>query len=172
LRVLTASLRKELKKPLGLLIRGPPDQTIKKLKLVIEEKKPKLVISVGDEVSRNMTLGGLRPDIIVLDGKIMRKPVTLLEAHTDRTIKLRNPAGTLTEDAETKVKDALSSRSSCTLLVDGEEDLITLLFMLHAPEGSLIIYGQPLKGIVVVKVDESSRRLARKIFNSMIVKKD
>jgi len=38
--------------------------------------------------------------------------------------------------------------------VDGEEDLAVIPCVLMAPEGSLILYGQPGEGVVLVETDK------------------
>src|SRR3989304_4348459 len=42
-------------------------------------------------------------------------------------------------------------RPEAVLFVEGEEDLLAIPCILEVPDGSLIIYGQPGQGIVVVK---------------------
>ena len=51
---ITKHLRQILKKPLGLLIEGDPEETVKVAKKYIEELKPPLIVTVGDIVSRNL----------------------------------------------------------------------------------------------------------------------
>jgi uncharacterized protein (UPF0218 family) len=52
-------------------------------------------------------------------------------------------------------------------MVTGEEDLITLPLVAYAPIGSIILYGQPSQGIVVVRVErriqETAKHLMRRI---------
>jgi len=52
-------------------------------------------------------------------------------------------------------------------LVEGEEDLLTIVAVLCAPENSLVVYGQPHEGIVVVKVTEKTRETMRHIVDAM-----
>ncbi len=172
MRVLTPELRKILKKPLGKLIKGQPDYTIEKLKEIIEKEKPSKIISVGDEVTRNMLMRNLKPDVMVIDGKVMRQPIASIQVKTERTLELKNPPGTLSDDAIMKLRQAISMEGTCKVLVKGEEDLLTLIAILHASEGSLVVYGQPLEGIVIVKVNRDSKRMAEKIVNCMEEKKD
>ncbi|MBI5047105.1 DUF359 domain-containing protein [Candidatus Micrarchaeota archaeon] len=40
------------------------------------------------------------------------------------------------------------------VLVDGEEDLTALAFILHAKAHDIVVYGQPHKGMVIVKPDK------------------
>jgi uncharacterized protein (UPF0218 family) len=53
------------------------------------------------------------------------------------------------------------------VMVDGEEDLLTLVAVLSAPEHALVVYGQPHRGIVVVKVTEETRERMRRIVDAM-----
>jgi len=52
-------------------------------------------------------------------------------------------------------------------MVDGEEDLLTLVVVLSAPEDALVVYGQPHRGIVVVKVTEETREKMWRIVDAM-----
>ena len=56
-------------------------------------------------------------------------------------------------------------KKNTALLVDGEEDILTLAAILSAPDHSIIIYGQPREGSVIVKVEDKVRKLAWKILN-------
>jgi len=159
-----------LKEPLGTLIRGSPNQTMHRLGRMIEEERPPKVIAVGDVVSRSMVEHGLQPDIIVVDHRVMRSPSTPFEAGVDRTVRVRNPAGTITEEAWLVLRDVMRQEGRTRVLVDGEEDLLTLVVGLHAPDGSFVVYGQPHEGIVVVRVTESKRRMFRQIVNLMEVR--
>jgi len=53
------------------------------------------------------------------------------------------------------------------IFVDGEEDLAVLPAMILAPDASIIIYGQPDEGIVLIKVDEEMRNRAKDILKKM-----
>ncbi len=167
IRLLTPALRQELKAPLGLLIRGSSDETMQKLRELIEKGSPPMVISVGDAVSDSMIKHGIPSHVLIVDNKIMRTPIKPIPAITYQTVHLRNPPGTLEEEAWAVMRNALSGKSRTKVLVDGEEDLLTLVALLCAPENSLVIYGQPHEGIVVVKVREKTRRKIRRIVDAM-----
>jgi len=53
------------------------------------------------------------------------------------------------------------------VIVDGEEDLLTLVTVLSAPDDALVVYGQPHKGIVVVKVTKETREKMHRIMDAM-----
>lgn len=167
IRRLTPKLREELKDPLGLLIQGSFDETMKKLKELIKKEKPSKIISVGDSVSESMTRHGVSPQVLIVDNKVMREPIQPIAVDADQTLHLKNPAGTLAEEAWTVMKEALKGKRRTRVLVDGEEDLLTLVAVLCAPKNSLVVYGQPREGIVVVKVTEKTREMVRRIVDSM-----
>ena len=53
--------------------------------------------------------------------------------------------------------------TDCWLVVNGEEDLLTLPAILFAPLNSLVLYGHWQYGIIVVEVDEKIKEKVRKI---------
>jgi uncharacterized protein (UPF0218 family) len=121
IRLLTPSLRKELKAPLGLLIQGSFRQTMGKLRRIIEESKPVKIIAVGDRVSENMLKSGLRLDLAIVDSKVMRKPIKPLKFSVNRTLHVSNPAGTLTNEAFQTMEEALSLEGRVRVLVVVQE---------------------------------------------------
>jgi uncharacterized protein (UPF0218 family) len=82
-------------------------------------------------------------------------------------IQVKNPQGKITHEAITAIQNALEANTHTHILVDGEEDLLTLIAVLYAKENSLVIYGQPRKGIVVVKVTAAKRAEAKRILEAM-----
>jgi uncharacterized protein (UPF0218 family) len=160
-------LREKLKAPLGLLLQGSFDETMKKLAELIETEKPSNVISVGDTVSDNMVKHGISMQVLIVDNKVMRDPIQPIVVDADQTLHLKNPPGTLTEEAWIVTRRALNGKGRTKVLVDGEEDLLTLVAVLLAPENSLVVYGQPHEGIVVVKVTERKREKVQSIVDAM-----
>lgn len=169
IRRLTPVLRQKLKSPLGLLIRGTSDDTMKKLKELVEREKPSKIISVGDIVSDSMSRHDIPPHLMILDNKVMREAITPILLEADQTLHLKNPAGTLTDQAWTIVQKSLKQAKRTKIVVDGEEDLLTLVAVLCAPEKSLVVYGQPKEGIVVVKVTSQTKETVRQIVEAMEV---
>lgn len=166
-RLLTPSLREKLKSPLGLLIKGSFNETMRKLKELIEKEKPLMVISVGDVVSDNMMKHGLSPQVLIVDNKVMREPITPIPVQVDQTLHAKNPPGTLTNEAWSVMQEALKREKRTKVLVEGEEDLLTLAAVLCAPENSFVVYGQPSEGIVVIKVTEQEKEMVRQIVEAM-----
>jgi uncharacterized protein (UPF0218 family) len=156
-----------LKKPLGILIQGSFNETIARVKSMIENEKPSAIISVGDTVSKNLVENGVIPKLVIVDNKVMRKKSKPVTVPTEKIITAANPAGTITEEAITAIKEAIECCSNVKILVDGEEDLLTLIAVLYAPENSLVIYGQPYQGVVVINVTKEKRREIAEILKTM-----
>jgi uncharacterized protein (UPF0218 family) len=53
------------------------------------------------------------------------------------------------------------------VFVEGEEDLLVLPLLFLVPDGSVIVYGQPLEGIVVVKVSPEVSRKAKDLMDKL-----
>jgi len=165
--ILTPELRKELKAPLGLLIKGSFNHTARKIAELIDEKKPKKLIAVGDRVSRNMIKNKIALDVAIVDFRVMRRPISPLTFKAENTFQASNPAGTLTEEAWKTVERAINSPGRSKVIIKGEEDLLTLVAVLSAPNGSMVIYGQPKQGIVVLDVNEETKRKVREVIERM-----
>jgi len=165
--ILKPELRQELKTPLGTLVKGTPQQTGKELKELIKKEKAQYIISVGDIVSQALLELGIKPHVMIIDGKAMRKQTQLLKAETGNKITVNNPAGMLTPQAWAATEKALSQKEPTLIMVEGEEDLLTLVAVLKAPENSLVAYGQPNEGVVVVKTDATAKHKANLIIEAM-----
>jgi uncharacterized protein (UPF0218 family) len=163
----TPELRVKLKEPFGILIRGSFDETMEKMENIVKREKPPKIVSVGDIVSRNLHAYQMNPQLSITDNKRMRKRVKP-EAFTDKkVVHVKNPQGTITEEAIAVIREALESDDQFHIIVDGEEDLLALIAILYAPEKSLIVYGQPYEGIVVVEVTSEKKTDAMEILKAM-----
>ncbi len=168
IRLLTDELRKELKKPQGLLIEGPFQETMERLKELVEKEKPSLIISVGDIVSSHMVEHGISLDILLVDNKTMREPIQPIAVDVDQTLYAKNPPGAITDEAWAAVRQAIRQKGRTKVIIDGEEDLLTLVTVLSAPADAFVVYGQPRVGVVVVKVTEEAKETMRRIVDSMV----
>ena len=164
---LTPQLRIKLKEPFGRLIQGAPEQTMAKMKKLIEKEKPAKIISVGDIVSRNLHKHNIHPQLTIIDNISMREQKMPLEAEVEKTVYVDNPQATITQEAVGAVKEALKSDEHTHIVVKGEEDLLTLIAVLYAPINAFVVYGQPNLGIVVVKVTAEKKAQAQEFLNTM-----
>ncbi len=161
---LTEELRRFLSEPQGILYEGKGVDPISK---VLSDFEFTILACVGDVVSY-YALKVARPDVIVLDGRSVRRSIgkDLLEEIEEKTMEYEtlvaeNPAGHITEDLVEKLHVAVSIVAEgrrVRVFVKGEEDLSVIPLALMLPKGSLIVYGQPMRGVVAVSVDENKRR--------------
>jgi uncharacterized protein (UPF0218 family) len=164
MRKLPESLRLELRRPFGRIVNN--DELTEVL-----QSRTGLLISVGDECSYSLIKRGINPDIVIYDLRIKRKDVIgdirdVLGEFNEGEIIVHNQAGVIMDELIESVKSALS-KGKGKILVKGEEDLAALVVMMYAPNGSLIVYGQPDEGAVLVTENEEVRDRAVRSFESM-----
>jgi uncharacterized protein (UPF0218 family) len=165
--VLTPELSLKLKEPFGNLILGTPEETMGNLKEMVEMEKPSRIISVGDIVSQNLHKHNIHPQLTIIDNISLRTLKIPLETAVQKTVFVDNPQGTITQESISAVKESLESNEHTHIVVRGEEDLLTLITVLYAPENAFVVYGQPHLGIVVVKVSSERRTRAQEFLNAM-----
>jgi uncharacterized protein (UPF0218 family) len=165
---LTPELRIKLKEPFGNLIQGAPVETMGRMKELFEKEKPPKIISVGDVISRNLHKYKINPQLTIIDNISLREQAMPQEAAVEKTVYVNNPQGTITQEAILAVKEALERNEQHThIVVKGEEDLLTLIAVLYAPENAFVVYGQPYSGIVVVRVTSEKKAQAQEFLNAM-----
>jgi hypothetical protein len=164
---LTEEMRAKFKEPFGTLIEGSFDETMNKMKSMIERFEPSRIISVGDVVSLNLHEYGLNPQLSIIDNKSLRTQIMPEKNIAEKTVHVVNPQGTITKEAEAVVKEALQKHEHVHIVVEGEEDLLVLIAVLYASEGDFVVYGQPHVGIVVVKVSGEKKGQVERWLNAM-----
>jgi hypothetical protein len=103
---------------------------------------------------------------VVIDHKIMRKAVDPIEFDREY-VNVPNPPGTITAAAQKVLFEAIQCCQTLAIIVDGEEDLLVLPLMAHMPLGSVIIYGQPREGMVVITLTQERRDWANQFLSKM-----
>jgi uncharacterized protein (UPF0218 family) len=139
-----------------------------KLSELIESVKPKKIISIGDIVSRNILERNLPLNVFIVDNRSMRELIEPIDASVSKVLHLINPAGAISGDSWRIIDEAINSEGLVKVLVEGEEDLLTIVAALLAPVNSMVVYGQPNEGIVVINVTEEVKKEMREIINKMI----
>ena len=82
-----------------------------KLKELVQKEKPHSIISVGDVVSKNLHQYNIHPQITIIDNVSLRIQSTAPpEAHGEETVRVKNPQGTITEEANSSHPRSLSQR--------------------------------------------------------------
>ena len=145
---------------------------MRKLKECITAEEPPRIITVGDVVTENIHQAGIQPQLSVIDYFSLRNQAMPKQPPVEKTVYVHNPQGTITDEAITAIKAALEANKHTHVVVDGEEDLLTLIAVLYAPQNSFVVYGQPHLGIVVVKASQEKKDEAKGLLNEMKSSKD
>jgi len=161
---LSSEDRDELKRTLGPVIEGElPEEFVK--------KSPK--ITVGDVVTDTLLEQGIIPDVSIVDGKTQRGDFEKREwKDLEKISRLRNPRSSISKEAWDKVKQAIERDEKVTIIVDGEEDMLSLVSIVLCPKGGLVIYGIPDEGMVINEISEDIKEEAWEIINKMIEVED
>ncbi len=165
LRPAQADLQR-LKEPFGKLLPGNPSKTMPELNNIISRLHPRKVSAVGDVVSRETVATGIRVDLRIVDHTSMRKPTATFNLKAKTTYHVRNPAGVITLESWETIKLAMKDEDA-VILVDGEEDLLALPCIVESPSNSLVLYGQPSQGLIVVDTSSTVRNEASQILQRM-----
>jgi len=158
-------LRDQLKNPLGNLI---SDNDPNKENIIKKFSAESTIITVGDRTTENMLQLGLKPQVQIIDGLEKRNQRIVLTDDTVNTnLSCKNPPGEITEESIQVIQKAFSCESPVRITVDGEEDLLVIPVCIHAPENSIVMYGQPNEGLVIIRVTPEIKAKVQKILDSM-----
>ena len=165
IRVKDEKLRQKLRRPLGILLKSF-SEALKKAKEA--RLKGLQIISVGDRTTINFISNGFLPDISVVDGKEMRREAPKIREDLFKSVfTVRNPRGSINLEIASMFNRFLASKPSLIKVI-GEEDLLTLLFCVFFPRESVIFYGQPNKGVVMIKLTKTKKRELKRLFQKII----
>ncbi len=147
---MTRKAQERMQERIGLLITGEIPEPYQALKQMLKGEK---IIAIGDVVAENLQKVGIDPVMMVIDGKSMReeREERGMAIHCDITVK--NPASEITEELVDAIKKGYKR-----IFVEGEEDLAALPAILYADENTLIVYGQPSEGIMVIRPTEENKK--------------
>jgi GTP-dependent dephospho-CoA kinase len=129
-----------------------------------------VLVTVGDATTERLLLFNIIPDLSVVDGKERRiktskSEIVANEGDEDSKklslLRCSNKPGSVSRRAIATIRDALKMPFPVRILVSGEEDLLALPLFVLVPNGSVVLYGQPLEGMVIVRINEKVRRKAR-----------
>ena len=158
-------LRDQLKKPLGNLI---SDNDPNRENIIKKNSAESIIITVGDRTTENMLQLGLKPQVQIIDG-LEKRDQCLVPADDTVNTKLSciNPSGEITEESIQVIQKAFSSKPPVRIIVDGEEDLLVIPACIFAPENSIVMYGQPNEGLVIVHITPEIQAKVQKILDAM-----
>ena len=158
-------LRDQLKNPLGNLV---SDNDPNKENIIKKISAESVIITVGDRTTENMLQLGLKPQIQIIDGLEKRnRRVVPTDDAVNTNLSCRNPPGEITEESIQVIQKAFSSEPPVRITVDGEEDLLVLPVCMYAPEGSVVMYGQPNEGLVIVHIMPDIQAKVQKILDAI-----
>ncbi len=167
---ITDRLREELAIPFGRLYEGRGPELVRSIK---EIETADFLATIGDLVSLFTFQAGYQPDIVVIDFKTERRVLgesfesdmmSYLKGYS--ILRVKNPQGHVTEELVDALKTAIAERKTC-VIVDGEEDMSALPLALLLPEGSVILYGIPSRGIAAYTVSEEGKVLISRMVEEM-----
>jgi uncharacterized protein (UPF0218 family) len=128
----------------------------------------------GDMVTGQALRLGKIPLVAIVDFKTKRNEPIDREAFAElarrRSIRVRNPAGMLTEGLRRAVEE-LTLEGGGLVEVDGEEDLGALALVEALPAGATVIYGIPGAGVSFVPVNARTKDHVRALIAQMEVRK-
>ena len=158
------SLRDQFKTPLGVLLPIGEDN---KENIQKHLSKNSYVITVGDQTTEKMINFGLIPSLQIIDGFEKRQKRDLPKLGNATELKIDNPATEITVESVEMIKKAFFMNSPVRITVFGEEDLLVLPVCIHAPDNSIVLYGQPNEGLVLVKITTEIRNKAQTLLDLM-----
>ncbi len=160
------SMRKELQKPLGRVLESF------EIKDSVVKQKDNIIVSVGDVTTETIFLCGVQPSLAIIDLHVERKPYQTLESFKFpkkyTSLRVQSGPGYISKEAEKSIgvwAKGLKLHKRVVLVVEGEEDLLTLPVILAAPIGSFVYYGSPpstgKEGLVEIEVTRERKRFVR-----------
>ncbi len=108
--IVTPETLSAFKNPFGTLIQGDPTETMIRLAGIVRKQKPPKIISVGDTVSKNLHKHGIIPQLAITDNLAMRKKTAPQIFEGKNIIKVKNPQGTITQQAIDSIRNALQTK--------------------------------------------------------------
>lgn len=158
------NLRDKLKKPLGILLK---DSDVTKESVLKNIPTGSFVISVGDATTEKLIKYGIVPSLQIVDGVEKRIKRDLPSGNVKTTLSCNNPPAEITIESVKIIKKAFQSTKPVRIAVNGEEDLLVLPVVVYAPENSVVLYGQPNEGLVIVPINAEIRNKAQSVMDSM-----
>jgi hypothetical protein len=160
-------MRPKLAKPLGKLFDA---SEIASGSFAKEVDASSVVVTVGDRVTETLGRIGRVPDVQIVDAKENRVKRRPPDVPHSKSIRARNPPGTITEEAIEAIRKAFSCKKPSRVLVEGEEDLLVIPAVILAPASAIVLYGQPGVGIVAVRATSAAKARNRALLARMATK--
>ncbi len=154
-------LAPELRRPWGRVYPSPSRDTLRRL------AESGVLATVGDATTVSFVRVGAKPDVAVVDGRIARShEAPDVTGEFTLVLRLENPPGTITEASVAVIEEAFLNAldgDPTVVKVLGEEDLLTLVVLMVAPENSIVAYGLPGEGMVILRVTQALKDRVREV---------
>ncbi|MBI2077406.1 MAG: DUF359 domain-containing protein [Euryarchaeota archaeon] len=139
-----------------------------------ELKREDRVVAVGDIVTKTLLDADRPPWIAVVDYKTQRGEDdpglrAQLSGWGKKVLRAENAPATISDELFHAVQQALKSKSTVRIEVEGEEDLAGLPVLAIAKDGIVLLYGVPGKGVCLVRVNPGVRETALRLLERMRV---
>ncbi len=151
-----------LRQPFGTLVF---DRDVTKQKISSMLRDANKIITVGDATTERVLSFDITPDIAIIDGIERRSVRGSSINYPAKELLCTNPAGTISEEAVRILQEALKTLPPVIVKVRGEEDMLALPLFTLAPLGAVVLYGQPLEGMVLVNITEEKQKQARDLMD-------
>lgn len=163
--------REQFKKPIGKVIKN-----LKSIEKILKNKS--MVVAIGDIVVLNLFEKGITADVSIIDYRTRRhiisseqKEVLLKLQNSNNTLTANNFPGTIERRAVGLINKSLTNffetGKKQVILIEGEEDLLTIPAILLSPLESIVLYGQPNVGVVVVTITERRKKEIKYLFSKL-----
>ncbi len=163
---LSEHIRLKFKNPIGHLYK--PEEVnclINKISEYIQ--KGFHIISVGDRVTLTLINHSIPIKLAIIDKKERRHNRVVSPTNFfNRIVVVRNEAGTINFGICKYIIESFYYSGNTLIFVIGEEDLVATLTLLISNIKAIMVYGQPLQGIVLCQVNEN---LAKRIIKMLEV---
>lgn len=159
------SLRDKFKAPLGILLL---EKDATKQNIIKHIPENSFMITVGDRTTEKMIEFGLTPSLQIIDNqekRVKREPPKSSDIQTD--LMCDNPPAEITLESIETIKKAFSLKPPVRLTINGEEDLLVLPVCVYAPDNSVVMYGQPNEGLVIVRITPEIRNKTQSLLELM-----
>jgi uncharacterized protein (UPF0218 family) len=162
---LPENLREQLKIPLGILL---PENQVTRENVLKHVSSASCIITVGDATTEKMIKFDIIPSLQIIDSYEKRsKHAPLSENNIASNISCDNPPGEISTQSIDAIKNSFTMKSPVRININGEEDLLVIPVCLYAPDNSVVMYGQPNEGLVIVSITQDIRKKTQLILDSM-----
>ncbi|ABR55871.1 GTP-dependent dephospho-CoA kinase family protein [Methanococcus aeolicus] len=156
--MLNESTKEILKKPFGKVYKELPP---------INRKVN--IIAVGDITTKNLLSKSIIPNLSIIDLKTKRNIPVKINHKFKTVFEVNNPQGCISDEAEETIKyiSSLDMVDTALIVKDGEEDLLTMMVIRYFPKDTIVLYGQPDEGVVLLTINQDLKHKINNILSMM-----